>query len=1165
MHYDGAVLINTELGTEDLEKDIKEVSGELGGLKGVLQKFGKTIADAFSKPVARASKEVQKDIDDCAKAIERYRAQIQKAQAAKLPFEEQTREMGAELDEAQRKLAELQAQKATAEKAMQLPEGRAQTGDEISAYLEAQAQLPAIQAEIEKQHAAVDNLEKKWNAACDKVDKYNNEIRQSEDLIAANEAKAEELAKELKEAEAAAKGLKKNSKDTQSGMDKAGKSVRSFTSRLKSIALGALVFNGISAGLRTMTDHFGKCLKTNDAFTTALSQCKGALLTAFQPIYQAVAPALTYLTKLLTAAVLAVARLFATLTGTSLEASADAAENLYEEAEALDQVGSSAKKAGKSLAGFDDLNVMQKTDQTGGGSSNEVKPAFSWDDAEMDEMTDVVKKIAKYAGVAAAGFAGFKIGKFVTDLLTANKTLKSVGQKAGMKIGITLAVTGLALEAGGIIDTIQNGMSGENLSNILFGGGALAGGAALIGKSLGKALVGGAIGGIVASVPAFFTSVYDAMENGLNWLNGTLTAASATAAGASIGALFTPLFGPVSTGVGALIGFGVGLFTDGILAAGERYKAVAVDTLSETEKALVARAKQSADAFVNQVAETEAEIKTISSETGYLEKLADELLGLVDAEGKVQEKDQARFDFLSTKLNDALGTEITRTGDLVTGYQNLGGSIEEAINKKRAMAMLEAYEDDWIQAMNDEQEAIKANSLLYQDYQAQLEASQAKQAEFTAEKEKLLQRQIELEARYGDVAGGQLKDYYDTEMTLLQDQIKGYEEKFKAEQELIDDKKAKYDESQAALELYHSQVQKYETASMQAMQGNYQEAVNILSTTGEAYHQLTDKVDEETARKLDALWAAAKDAELAAKDEKEGFEKGLEGFTEESVKEAEEGYKKLMAAYEKAYDDAYSVGSDTGEGLFAGLKSKENPILKLAGNIGSGIEQAIRKALDSHSPARKLVAVGEDADDGLIVGMKNNEGDVIKAAENVAESMVDAYGEQTAGVENIAEDTLSVWGKLTSKAADFGRSFSERIADGIYEAIPNIAKAASSALRSANNALGNQGYVVSAGFTTPPVPWLAQGAVLPANKPFMAVVGDQRHGTNVEAPLTTIQEALDLALADRLEGMMAGFSAVTARQEQILAAILSLDVSDGALAGAVERYQREMAIATGGI
>lgn len=99
----------------------------------------------------------------------------------------------------------------------------------------------------------------------------------------------------------------------------------------------------------------------------------------------------------------------------------------------------------------------------------------------------------------------------------------------------------------------------------------------------------------------------------------------------------------------------------------------------------------------------------------------------------------------------------------------------------------------------------------------------------------------------------------------------------------------------------------------------------------------------------------------------------------------------------------------------------------------------------------------------------------------------------------------------------------------------------------------------------PSIPRLAQGAVLPANKPFMAVVGDQTHGTNVEAPLATIQQALELALNDRLEGMMAGFNAVTTRQEQILDAILGLDVSDGALHGAVKRYERRMALAGGGL
>ncbi len=41
-----------------------------------------------------------------------------------------------------------------------------------------------------------------------------------------------------------------------------------------------------------------------------------------------------------------------------------------------------------------------------------------------------------------------------------------------------------------------------------------------------------------------------------------------------------------------------------------------------------------------------------------------------------------------------------------------------------------------------------------------------------------------------------------------------------------------------------------------------------------------------------------------------------------------------------------------------------------------------------------------------------------------------------------------------------------------------------------------------------PVPALATGAVLPPNKPFYALVGDQKHGTNVEAPLTTIEDAL---------------------------------------------------------
>lgn len=40
------------------------------------------------------------------------------------------------------------------------------------------------------------------------------------------------------------------------------------------------------------------------------------------------------------------------------------------------------------------------------------------------------------------------------------------------------------------------------------------------------------------------------------------------------------------------------------------------------------------------------------------------------------------------------------------------------------------------------------------------------------------------------------------------------------------------------------------------------------------------------------------------------------------------------------------------------------------------------------------------------------------------------------------------------------------------------------------------------------IPHLATGAVIPPNAPFAAILGDQKHGTNIEAPLDTIKQAV---------------------------------------------------------
>ena len=95
----------------------------------------------------------------------------------------------------------------------------------------------------------------------------------------------------------------------------------------------------------------------------------------------------------------------------------------------------------------------------------------------------------------------------------------------------------------------------------------------------------------------------------------------------------------------------------------------------------------------------------------------------------------------------------------------------------------------------------------------------------------------------------------------------------------------------------------------------------------------------------------------------------------------------------------------------------------------------------------------------------------------------------------------------------------------------------------------------------PQVPYLARGAVLPANRPFLAMVGDQKHGTNVEAPLSTIQEALELAMEDMGRG---NDDAVLEVLQQILQAVLGIRVGDEVIGQAAARYNRKMAVVRGG-
>ena len=97
----------------------------------------------------------------------------------------------------------------------------------------------------------------------------------------------------------------------------------------------------------------------------------------------------------------------------------------------------------------------------------------------------------------------------------------------------------------------------------------------------------------------------------------------------------------------------------------------------------------------------------------------------------------------------------------------------------------------------------------------------------------------------------------------------------------------------------------------------------------------------------------------------------------------------------------------------------------------------------------------------------------------------------------------------------------------------------------------------------PKIPYLARGAVLPANKPFLAVLGDQRHGNNIEAPEGLIRDIFKEEMGDFLGGMMAGFEALLAENKSLRAVVECIEVGDTTIGQAANRYNDKMAIVRG--
>ena len=157
--------------------------------------------------------------------------------------------------------------------------------------------------------------------------------------------------------------------------------------------------------LKLMAQQFTEIDKVVSDIINSFNQFKNSVGTAVQPLMTALAPALVHVLGLLTKMNEAIAHFFAILTGQKYIYKAKKANDSY--AESLKKTGSSAKEAGKDIASYDKLLVINKDTGNGGGSGSgdaeETVDAFERTLAESDFAEQLKAAIAAgdWEGVGA--------------------------------------------------------------------------------------------------------------------------------------------------------------------------------------------------------------------------------------------------------------------------------------------------------------------------------------------------------------------------------------------------------------------------------------------------------------------------------------------------------------------------------------------------------------------------------------------------------------------------------------------------------------------------------------------------------------------------------------------------------------------------------------------
>ena len=365
----------------------------------------------------------------------------------------------------------------------------------------------------------------------------------------------------LKKVKNAIGGVLSKLKNLRAGANKASGGFSNLLRTMHQMVLSMAVFQAMSkgveflkSGLQNLAVYSKEYNKNMSALVSSTGMLKNSLAVAFAPIISAVIPYLVKLIDWISAAANAVSRFFAILGGKKTYTQAIKQNKNY--AASLNNVGKSADNAKGSLAGFDDLDVLQKNDASGsgGGSSSGGADGGGFEQADVGVVSDWVEQFK--SAVDSGDWYG--VGSLVAQKL--NEALSAIDwgfiqtQAANFAINLANGLNGFVsgLDWNLIGTTIGNGL----MTGLLFAYTFLT---TFDFETFGTKIAEGIEGAITPMLfVTFGMTLASALMAGINTAYGFVTSYEWSGLGSSIAAGISTFFSSVDWGklgltVGGLI------------------------------------------------------------------------------------------------------------------------------------------------------------------------------------------------------------------------------------------------------------------------------------------------------------------------------------------------------------------------------------------------------------------------------------------------------------------------------------------------------------------------------------------------------------------------------------------------------------------------------------